>query len=109
MNMLDFKTKEVFSALWGTKEFLIFRFLIYFGITLGDIIGTGAGAGVGWAIGKVGGDTEAGVFYGVLGGFGLVSGVLYYLREYLLYMVKAGHIAVILKHLDGEDMPPQAE
>lgn len=103
--MLDFKIKEVFSALWKTKEFMLFRFLIYFGITIAYVIGTGAGAGVGSLIGKVGGNSEAGLFYGVVGGFGIVSGVLYYVREYLLYMVKAGHIAVILKHLDGEEIP----
>ncbi len=103
--MIDFKIKDVFSALWKTKEFMLFRFLIYFGITIGYILGTGAGAGIGWTIGNVGGNSEAGVFYGVIGGFGIVSGVLYYVREYLLYMVKAGHIAVILKHLDGEEIP----
>jgi len=103
--MIDFKIKDVFSALWKTKEFMLFRFLIYFGITIAYILGTGAGAGVGWSMGKVGGNTEAGLFYGVIGGFGLVSGVLFYLREYLLYMVKAGHIAVIMKHLDGEEIP----
>jgi len=103
--MLDFKFKEVFSVLWKTKSFMIFRFLVYFGITLAYIIGTGAGAGVGSLIGKVAGEPEAGLFYGVIGGFGLVSGVLYFVREYLLYIVKAGHIAVILKILDNEEIP----
>ena len=106
--MLDFKIKDVFSALWKTKEFMLFRFLIYFGITIGYIIGTGAGAGVGWTIGSVAGGEDGsatGIFYGMIGGFGIVSGILYYVREYLLYMVKAGHIAVILKHIDGEEIP----
>ena len=108
MTMIDFEIKKVFSALGATKEFMLFRFLIYFGITLGYIIGTGAGAGIGWSVGSVAGGEEgsaAGVFYGMIGGFGIVSGVLFYVREYLLYMVKAGHIAVILKHLDGEEIP----
>lgn len=103
--MLDFKIKDVFSALWKTKAFMLFRFLIYFGITLAYVIATGAGAGVGSLIGKVAGGSEAGAFYGIIGGFGLVTGVLYYVREYLLYMVKAGHIAVILKYLDKEEIP----
>jgi hypothetical protein len=106
--MIDFKMGEVFSALWKTKEFMIFRFLIYFGITIGYILGTGTGAGIGWSIGSVAGGEDGsatGLFYGMIGGFGIVSGVLYYVREYLLYMVKAGHIAVILKHLDGEEIP----
>ena len=106
--MIDFEIKKVFSALWATKEFMLFRFLIYFGITIGYIIGTGAGAGIGWGIGSVAGGDDGsvtGTFYGMIGGFGIVSGILYYVREYLLYMVKAGHIAVILKHLDGEEIP----
>lgn len=106
--MIDFKIKEVFAALWKTKEFMLFRFLIYFGITIGYIIGTGTGAGIGWSVGSVAGGEDGsatGVFYGMIGGFSIVSGILYYVREYLLYMVKAGHIAVILKHLDGEEIP----
>jgi hypothetical protein len=106
--MIDFQMKKVFSALWATKEFMFFRFLIYFGITVGYIIGTGTGAGIGWGIGSVAGGDDGsvtGTFYGMIGGFGIVSGILFYIREYLLYMVKAGHIAVILKHLDGEEIP----
>jgi hypothetical protein len=106
--MIDFNIKEVFTALWKTKEFMLFRFLIYFGITIGYIIGTGTGAGIGWSIGSVSGGEDAtatGIMYGMFGGFAIVSGVLYYVREYLLYMVKAGHIAVIMKHLDGEEIP----
>ncbi len=103
--MVDFKFGQVMSTLWKTKEFVLFRFLIYMGITLAYIIGTGAGGGIGYLFGKVGDNSEAGVFYGMVGGFSLVSGVLYYVREYILYLVKAGHIAVIVKHLDGEPMP----
>ncbi len=103
--MWDFKMGQVMSTLLKTKEFVLFRFLIYMGITLAYIIGTGAGGGVGYLFGQVGDNSEAGVFYGMVGGFSIVSGVLYYVREYLLYIVKAGHIAVIVKHLDGEPMP----
>jgi len=103
--MVDFKFGQVMSTLWKTKEFVLFRFLIYMGITLAYIAGTGTGGGIGYLFGKVGDNTEAGVFYGMVGGFSLVSGVLFYVREYLLYLVKAGHIAVIVKHLDGEPMP----
>ncbi|MCF6300458.1 MAG: hypothetical protein L3J52_04995 [Proteobacteria bacterium] len=103
--MWDFKLGEVFSALWKTKEFVVFRFLIYMGITVLYIVGTGLGGGVGWLFGKVGSNQEAGIFYGMVGGFTIVSGFMYFIREYLLYMVKAGHIAVIVKHLDGEEIP----
>ena len=103
--MWDFKLGEVFATLWKTKSFLIFRFLIYMGITLAYIIGTGTGGGIGYLFGSVANNKPAGIFYGMVGGFSIVGGVLFYLREYLLYMVKAGHIAVIVKVLDGEKIP----
>jgi hypothetical protein len=35
----------------------------------------------------------------------VVSVALYWAREYLLYLVKAGHIAVLVKLMDGEQLP----
>ncbi len=103
--MVDFKLGQVMSTLWKTREFILFRFLIYMGITVAYIAATGTGGGIGYMVGKVGNNAESGVFYGMAGGFSLMSGVLYFFREYLLYLVKAGHIAVIVKHLDNEPMP----
>ncbi len=103
--MWDFKLGAVISTLWQTKSFLMFRFLVYMAITLAYVIGTAGGGGVGYLIGSVGGNNEAGVFYGMVGGFSLVSGVMYFFREYLLYMVKTGHIACIIKIMDGEKLP----
>lgn len=103
--MWDFKLGEVFAALWKTKSFLMFRFLVYMAITLAYLLSTGLGGGIGYLVGKVGDGEGAGVFYGMVGGFSLVTGVLYYLREYLLYMVKTGHIACIVKILDNEPIP----
>lgn len=103
--MIDFKFGQVMSTLFKTKEFVLFRFLIYMGITVAYIVVTGTGGGIGYLVGKVGDNPESGVFYGMFGGFALVSGVLYFFREYLLYLVKAGHIAVIVKHLDNQPMP----
>ena len=52
------------------------------------------------------GDGEgAGAFYGALIGFSGASGFLYWAREYILYLVKAGHIAVLTKLYDGEQLP----
>ncbi|KKB12055.1 hypothetical protein VE25_09780, partial [Devosia geojensis] len=52
------------------------------------------------------------IFWGGAAGFGLTAGVLYFLREYILYMVKAGHIAVLVELMDGRSIPegrPQIE
>ncbi|MEM7705211.1 MAG: hypothetical protein AAF358_06640 [Pseudomonadota bacterium] len=103
--MWDFKLGEIIGLIMKTLPFVIFRLAIYMGITLLYIIVTGGGAGIGFVAGKVGGDPAAGAGYGGLIGFGLVSTVLYFAREYLLYMVKAGHIAVLERFLAGQPVP----
>lgn len=103
--MKDFQIGTVIGLLRRTAPFLLFRFLIYFGITLGYMIATGAGAGMGYTAGAVLGDTAAGTTWGGVLGFGLAGAVMYFLREYLLYMVKAGHIAVLVELMDGGRIP----
>ena len=59
-------------------------------------------------IGAFGGDGFQGgaTFVGGAVGFGLVSAFVYLIREWFLYMLKAGHIAVLVDVLDGRPMPP---
>lgn len=103
--MKDFNLGEITSLLRQTAPFLVFRFLIYFGITLGFVLATGVGAGVGYGIGAIGGDSGAGGMWGGIIGFGLASSVMYFLRELLLYKVKAGHIAVLVELMEGKTLP----
>jgi len=42
---------------------------------------------------------------GMAGGFFLALGVLYILREYTLYLIKAGHVAVMARMLDKRTVP----
>lgn len=103
--MIDFRMGEVFALMGRTMPFLVFRLMVYFGVTLAFIVATGTGAGIGWMFGAAGGEREAGMFWGALTGFGVVSGIAYFLREYLLYLVKAGHIAVLVEYMDGKEVP----
>jgi hypothetical protein len=105
--MWDFSIGRSFGLIMQTWPFVVFRVLVYAGITLAYLLVTGAGAGVGWGIGAFGdGDFRAAsVFWGGALGFALTAGVLYFLRDYILYMVKAGHIAVLVKLMDGEAVP----
>ena len=102
---MDFKIGEVIGLMAKTLPFLIFRFLIYFGITLTYVLVTGVGAGVGYFLGHIGDDPGAFSVWGGMVGFGITSAILYFLREYLLYMVKAGHIAVLVELLQGKELP----
>jgi hypothetical protein len=103
--MMDFKLGEVLSLMGKTLPFLIFRFLIYFGITLAYVLITGLGAGIGYGVGSIAGESEAGGLYGGMAGFGIAGAIMYFLREYLLYLVKAGHIAVLVELMEGNSIP----
>lgn len=103
--MMDFKLGEVLSLIGRTLPFLVFRFLIYFAITLAYVLITGIGAGLGYGIGSIGGEPEAGGMWGGIAGFGLTAAAIYFFREYLLYLVKAGHIAVLVELMQGKSIP----
>lgn len=105
--MWDFSVSLSFSLMVRTLPFILFRLGVYLSVALGYLLITGAGAGIGWGIGAFGdADFRAGAT--VLGGgigFALFGAIVYALREYLLYLVKAGHIAVMVEMLAGRPMP----
>ncbi len=105
--MWDFSLGKAWGLMMRTLPFVIFRMMVYFGIAVAYVLVTGAGAGIGWGIGAFGEDDfqATTTFYGGAIGFGVTAGVIYFLREYLLYVVKAGHIAVMVEALDGRDLP----
>jgi len=103
--MWDFSLAKTFSVLSATFPFLLLRLAVFFGIPLAYVLVTGAGAGLGFGFGWFAAEPEAYAFWGGLAGFGLLSGALYLAREYLLYLVKAGHIAVMVEAFDGKPLP----
>ena len=105
--MWDFSVGRALGLMFETLPFVLLRMAVYFGAALAYVLVTGAGAGIGWGIGGFGDSgfqANATIWGGVIG-FGLVGAVMYLAREYVLYIVKAGHIAVLVKLLDGEQMP----
>ncbi|MCK9538898.1 hypothetical protein [Dokdonella sp.] len=103
--MIDFQPGLIFRLLLRTLPFFALRLAVYLGITLAYVVGVGLGSGIGLLFGKVAGASGGGMFWGALVGFALVSGILYWVREYLLYLVKAGHIAVLVELLEGREVP----
>jgi hypothetical protein len=105
--MWDFSIGRALGMMAKTWPFIVFRMVVYFGIAVAYILVTGTGAGIGWGIGAFGDeDFRAGsIIWGGIFGFGLTAGVLYFLREYILYIVKAGHIAVLVELMDGRPIP----
>ncbi len=105
--MADFSVSTSMTLMQKTAPFVVFRIVVYTAIALAYVLATGTGAGIGWGIGAFGDEEfRAGAtFLGGAIGFGTTAAVLYFLREYILYLVKAGHIAVMVELLDGRELP----
>lgn len=90
-----------------TLPFIILRLVVYAAIASAYLSASGTVAGIGWLLGRVASVEGAagGAFWGALIGFGLTSAILYLLCEYLLYLVKAAHIAVLVELLDRKSIP----
>ncbi|MCA0432106.1 MAG: hypothetical protein LCH46_02485 [Proteobacteria bacterium] len=105
--MWDFSIGRSLWVMARTLPYLLLRVFVYFSITFAYIVATGAGAGIGYTLGLAGSDdfqTQS-TFIGGFIGFCMVGGIVYFLREYILYMVKAGHIAVMVELMSGEQIP----
>lgn len=105
--MWDFSISKALGLMVRTAPFLLFRIVVYFGITVALILMTGTGAGVGYGVGAFGDEDfrATSTFWGGAAGFGLTAGVIFFFRDYILYLVKAGHIAVMVELLDGKPVP----
>jgi hypothetical protein len=103
--MWDFSIGRTLGLLAQTYPFILLRMLVYFGITFAYIVATGGGAAIGYGIGHVSDDPAAFSIWGAVIGIGVVSIALYWIREYLLYILKAGHIAVMVELMQGKPLP----
>lgn len=103
--MWDFSLAGAVGLMGRTLPFLLLRLAVYVGITLAYILVTGLGAGIGYGLTSWGDGQGAGAFWGGAIGFAVVSGILYWAREYLLYLIKAGHIAVLVELIQGQELP----
>ncbi len=105
--MWDFSIARAVGLMGRTMPFLLLRLIVYIGISLAYMVVTALGAGIGYGVGSVGhaAGQGSGALWGGMIGFGLVGAVMYWAREYLLYIVKAGHIAVLVELIDGRDLP----
>jgi hypothetical protein len=105
--MWDFSFTRSVGMVMRTLPFVILRMLVYFGIALGYVFAIGVGSFIGYAFGHLGSadGPSTGAIWGGFIGFGLSSAALYFAREYILYLVKAAHIAVLVEVFDGREIP----
>ncbi len=105
--MWDFEIGRTLGIMARTWPFIALRLVVYFGITVAYVLATGAGAGLGYGVGHIfaDGGPEGMALWGGILGFGFVSFAVYWIREWILYVVKAGHIAVMVHLIEGRDVP----
>ena len=106
--MWDFSFGRSVGMVLQTMPFIFLRLLVYLGVGVAYLFVTGLGAALGFGFGHFAGGSEGpegGAFWGGLIGFGIVSIALYLAREYILYLVKAAHIAVLVELYDGRAIP----
>lgn len=104
--MPDFSPATSFWLVARTYPFVLLRIAIYFGISAAIVVAAGAGAGIGQAIGSLAGQTGRvpGAFWGSLAGIASITAIVWWLREYLLYLIKAGHVAAMVLLLEGKPL-----
>ncbi len=106
--MWDFSLGTTLALLLRTWPFLALRFFVFGGIAVLFLAVTGSGALIGYGVGTGFYDQTSGYqfgIYGTIGGF-VLSGLIFRLiRQYILYMVKAAHIAVLMRLVDGAPLP----
>jgi len=105
--MWDFSVGGALSMMARTMPFILLRIAVYFGIAVGYVLVTGTGAGIGYTFGLFGDDgfRTTSALWGGIFGFGIFGAAMYWAREYILYIVTAGHIAVLVELIDGKPMP----
>jgi len=104
----DFDISRTLGLMARTWPFIAARIAVYFTITFAYLVAVGGGAGVGYGVGNVFGSADTPASFAVWGGFagfGIVSGVVFWIREWILYMVKAAHIAVLVHLIEGREIP----
>lgn len=103
--MWDFDLSASLGAMVRTAPFIVLRMVVYFGIAVLYIVATGVGGALGYGFTSFSDGEGAGALYGALFGFAGASGILYWAREYILYLVKAGHVAVLVHVHDRQPFP----
>lgn len=105
--MWDFSVLRSIELVARTWPFTVLRLLVWGAILLATLAAVTVGAGLGWGVGLVGSADfrQEAMLWGGVGGFAVVFVGLWTLREYLLYLVTAGHVAAMVAVADGHAPP----
>jgi len=106
--MGDFSIGTSLTLVLRTYPFLLLRAAVYFGMAAAFVVAAGGGGAIGLAIGSLAGPPGRvpGLFWGAVGGIAFIAFIVWWLREYFLYLIKAGHVAAMVLALDGKTPLP---
>lgn len=99
---MDMSIMKIFRK---TLPFFISRILIYGLFGLGALVFLGIMVGIGFLIVKMFGDSGAAFIFVMLIAFSVVYGGLKFLERYVLYMLKIGHVSVIVELMNHGKIP----
>ena len=102
--MWDFSVGRSLAMVAQSWPFVLLRAVAYAVVSFCYVLLIGLGAGIGYGVGHILDNADAPIGFGVGGaavGLGLAVFLFRLASEYLLYVVKAGHIAVLTALHDG--------
>ena len=102
--MWDFSVSRSVGLLSKTLPFILLRTGVYLGCSLLAVLGFVGGPLLGVAL-LPESMWKIGVWGGLFVGAGLCGSAIYFLREYFLYLAKAGHIAVLVELMEKRELP----
>lgn len=88
-----------------TIPFFITRIIVYGLFALGSLVFIGIMIGIGFLFVKLFGEGSIAFIIVMIGALGVVIGVLRFIERYFLYMVKLGHVSVIVELLQNGKIP----
>lgn len=99
---MDMSVMKLFKK---TLPFFISRIIVYGVFGLVALIFIGIMVGVGFLVVKMFGDSSGAFIIVMIIAFGVIYGGLKFLERYVLYMVKIGHISVVVELLTNGKVP----
>ncbi len=91
----------------ATWPFLVLRLIVNLMIAMGTLLAVTIGAFLGWGLAHIVSSwpMDAAAIYGGLFGLVVLGIVLWWIRDYLLYLLTAGHVAALMQAFDGAPLP----
>lgn len=103
--MVNFSVARAIGLVLRTWPFLVLRLVIWALVCAGYGAGVGGGAVMGLALGALWSSPAGGAALGALAGFAAASALLFWLRAYITYLLKGGHVAALVAAHDGLPLP----